>query len=490
MAKKVGTLTLFFLATVAAVATAATKGQEASAPTDPAVVLSRTRDAMGFGHAVGVVIQTKWISAEEHPYESDRTYPPFFSMMTQGESWSDPLSGVNRSSAQIIYPGEGPGLPRVTVSNSTSQYSLHENAPATPMLPDGSRNLNAWLVVSDWSNASDLRYVGRMLFRDYPRIVLSRMTATGEQRLFIDDKTGFPVKLEYEETHYLWGQRKIQYLFSNWQQSGAVFTANSAFRIADDEVEISRTVGSVSVTKRDGVPSMEIGDVPMQPLDPIPLFLRPIPPKVVDVSANTKILSNPGYNETITLVGDEIYVFDATQGEERARRDHEIVRSLYPEARKINVVITDLAWPHVAGLRYWVANGATIISHKSAREFLQKVLDKHWTKSPDSYEKSRNTMKFNFIGIDKPLQLADGKISLHPIDGIGSEVALMAFIAPDRFLWASDYIQTLASPTMYAMEVIQAVKGSALRPERVAAEHLSITEWQKVVDAQEATDKR
>src|SRR3981189_619249 len=39
-------------------------------------------------------------------------------------------------------------------------------------------------------------------------------------------------------------------------------------------------------------------------------------------------------------------------------------------------------------------------------------------------------------------QLAGGAISLHPIDGIGSEVALMAFLAPDRFLRAPDYIQT------------------------------------------------
>src|SRR4029077_15050461 len=114
----------------------------------------------------------------------------------------------------------------------------------------------------------------------------------------------------------------------------------------------------------------------------------------------------------VTSVGDEVYIFDATQGEERAKLDHEIIRRIYPTAKKINLVVTDLAWPHVAGLRYWAANGATIISHKAARAFLQQVLDKHWTRSPDLYEKSRKTAKFKFVGVDSPEQFAAGKISV------------------------------------------------------------------------------
>jgi len=83
--------------------------------------------------------------------------------------------------------------------------------------------------------------------------------------------------------------------------------------------------------------------------------------------------------------------------------------------------------------------------------------------------------KLNFVGVDAASPLASAAISLHPIDGIGSEVALMAYLAPDRFLWASDYIQTVAEPSAYASEVWSAVRRDGLHPERTAAEHLSLT---------------
>ena len=86
-------------------------------------------------------------------------------------------------------------------------------------------------------------------------------------------------------------------------------------------------------------------------------------------------------------------------------------------------MVTDLAWPHVAGLRYWVANGATIVAHRAAREFLQSVVYRQWTLTPDLLAQKRKTARLKFVGFDAAYQLAGGATSLHPIDGIGSEVA-------------------------------------------------------------------
>ena len=160
------------------------------------------------------------------------------------------------------------------------------------------------------------------------------------------------------------------------------------------------------------------------------------------------------------------------------------IAKLFPGNHKITVVVTDLAWPHVAGVRYWVANGATIIAHKAAREFLQSVVDQRWTLAPDLLERQRTTAKLRFVGIDTVYSTADGAISLHPIDGIGSEVALMGYLVTDHFLWASDYIQTVAKPTAYTSEVWNAAQRDGLRPERTAAEHLPLTPWTKIAELQ------
>ena len=87
--------------------------------------------------------------------------------------------------------------------------------------------------------------------------------------------------------------------------------------------------------------------------------------------------------------------------------------------------------------------------------------------------------------MDKARDFAGGKIKIFPIDGIASEVALAVFVAGDRFLWASDFIQTLDEPSMYASEVMAAVQRENLEPKQTAAEHLPLTEWKRVIAAQE-----
>lgn len=200
------------------------------------------------------------------------------------------------------------------------------------------------------------------------------------------------------------------------------------------------------------------------------------------------VLSNPGYNEVAAEIGGEVFLFDSTQAEERARLDAALIRKLFPGSRKINVVVTDLAWPHIAGVRYWVAQGATIIAHRAAQAFLHRVVERKWTRAPDLLEQKRTrdpaAGQFTFIPIDRATTLAQGGVRLVPIDGVASEVALMAYLPRDRFLWASDFIQTLDAPSQYAKEVIDAVRREGIEPERLAAQHLAITLWDAVLEAQ------
>jgi hypothetical protein len=131
----------------------------------------------------------------------------------------------------------------------------------------------------------------------------------------------------------------------------------------------------------------------------------------------------------------------------------------------------------VAGVRYWVARGATVVSHRASRGFLERVLARRWTRTPDLYERRRSRARFGFRAVDDSLALAGGKLRLYSIDGIASEGGLIAYLEGDHFLWASDYIQTVSQPSTYATDVWRAVERAGIRPSRVAAEHLPLTEW-------------
>lgn len=452
---------------------------------EPSAVLVKAKEVMGFASSGRSVIDYHAVAAVEQNYQSDRTYPPFFSAMQVKEGWFDPNSSVERLSTQTTFPGGGPSPSDISFTDANRAFTLAKDQ-LRPLSRSAmqSRYLNPWAVIADWIAAGDARTAGKELYRDYSRTVLTRTTPDGDLRLFVDSKTGFPVKLDLLERHYLWGQRQIEYLYTNWTQGAGVMFRGSSFRLADGKIEISQTVGTVEVVDSSAAPALLLPKEPVRSADTLPVFLQAIDPEVEQVGPKTYLLVNPGYAEAVTEIGDEVFLFDATQSEERARKDAEAIAKLFPGKHKVTVVVTDLAWPHIAGVRYWVASGATIIAHKAAREFLQTVVDQLWTSAPDLLEQRRGKVRLKFIGVDSEYTLADGAISLHPIDGIGSEVALMGFIAADRFLWASDYIQTSAEPTLYTSEVWRAAQRDGLHPALTAAEHLPLTRWAKIEQLQ------
>ena len=451
---------------------------------ESAAVLARAETVMGFARAGGSIIHYRAVAAVEQNYQSERTYPPFFSAMQVKETWLDPQSRVERVSVQTTYPGSGPSPAQVLFTDAKRAFVLsREQMRLLPRTYMQSRYLNPWNVVADWTAAGAARFVGHQVYRNYSRTVLARTTPYGEHRLFIDAKTGFPVKLDLQEKHYLWGQRHIEYLYADWIQSAGVMIPGASFMLADGKTEISQTLGDVEMISHEKAPTLALPQGSPS-ADDLPPFLQPLDLKVVQVGPKTYLLSNPGYTEAVTEIGDQIFLFDPTQGEGRAKKDAAAITRLFPGKHKFTVVITDLAWPHVAGVRYWVASGARIITHKAAREFLQSVIDRRWTLAPDLLERRRQTVKLKFVGINARYSAARGAISLHPIDGIGSEVALMAYLVADHFLWASDFIQTVAEPTEYASEVWHAVQREGLHPEQTAAEHLPLTPWSRIEELQ------
>src|SRR5581483_4583158 len=100
--------------------------------------------------------------------------------------------------------------------------------------------------------------------------------------------------------------------------------------------------------------------------------------------------------------------------------------------------------------------------------------------SPDALEKERaRGVAMHFVPVDDSLPLAGGAITLFAIDGISSEGALAAYVRADRFLWASEYVQTLSRPTQYGDEVLAAANRMRLSPDRLAAEHLPLSDWSR-----------
>jgi hypothetical protein len=54
---------------------------------DAEALLARAKEVMRFAHVGRSVIHYRAVAAAEQNYQSDRTYPPFFSAMNVNEAW-------------------------------------------------------------------------------------------------------------------------------------------------------------------------------------------------------------------------------------------------------------------------------------------------------------------------------------------------------------------------------------------------------------------
>lgn len=443
--------------------------------------IARARAATGLDAANDRVVHWRSTESDAQAYQSDRPYPPYIGSATLREWWFDPSTGAERWQD---LPANGVAF----VRSANAAFMLRDSIPrAVPPLfafNEKSRPLNPLAVLTTFGKMSP-RVTEVCTFRDFPRVVLS---ANGE-RLYLDTKSAMPVKFERVERNDVWGQLRAEYVYATWWRSGHVAIPVVAVRYADGVEELRRDVRLpqsqndviVEDVPRSDAPSLAAPDADQR--DALVSRTAEMPVDTVRVSDDLLLLRTRFYTHAVTQVGDTVYLFDATTGEGRSRADSAWIAALFPKAKGVVLVVSDLAWPHVAGVRFWAARGATIVAHDISRPFLQQLLDRRWTVAPDLLEKGRSAKRppsYRLVTHGDGFTLAGGKIRVKAIDGIGSEGALYAWFPAQRFLWASDYLQDVSQPSQYAVEVLAAMRRDGIAPDRVAAQHLPMTPWTTV----------
>lgn len=410
--------------------------------------------------------------------QSDRMYEPFIPNASTDQYWYDPASGnigrqratqpwsVGKRAAELFTTTGAVYRARDTTIMQVPAAFLGDQMP----LP-----LNPWTVLREWqARAAEVRVAQRCVYRDFPRIVL----ALGDDRLYLTESDATPIKLDRTVPHYLWGQVRVAYLWNTWWEvTGGGRYPLATFAMYEGIVyhRQSAEMGSVTLAPRDSAPNLAT---------PVSASMMPVPdlanPDTIRVSSNTWLLRTRMYTHAVTLQRDTIFLMDATTSEARSRGDSAWIAKLFPGRHPMVLVVTDLAWPHISGVRYWVARGATVVSHRMSADFLRRVVDRHWTLTPDLLERERSRARFRLTKVGDSLKLAGGAVIVHSMLGFSTEGAVAVWVAPDRFLWAGDYVQpTPVSP--YAKDVVRTVRALGLVPENVGAQHAPLTPWKTML---------
>jgi glyoxylase-like metal-dependent hydrolase (beta-lactamase superfamily II) len=146
-----------------------------------------------------------------------------------------------------------------------------------------------------------------------------------------------------------------------------------------------------------------------------------------------------GYAAVGVEFADSITVIEGPQSEQRATEIIETTKKLIPNKKIKYVVNTHNHFDHASGLRTFVAEGATVITHQINKPYYEKVWANPHTLGPDKMAQAKAKPKFETMTERKTLTDGNQVIELYRVDGsTHNDGMIMAYLPKLKIIVEAD----------------------------------------------------
>src|SRR5262249_2989079 len=135
----------------------------------------------------------------------------------------------------------------------------------------------------------------------------------------------------------------------------------------------------------------------------------------------------------------------------------ELVRR-YPNTRVKALITTSDAWPHLGGVREYVARGIPIYALDLNQPILERLLKADYGDRPDALAKAPHATRFTWVSAKTIVGSGRNRIELYPAREENGERMMLAFFPELRLLYTSDEIQKLPGGEYFAPEYLREVR--------------------------------
>jgi glyoxylase-like metal-dependent hydrolase (beta-lactamase superfamily II) len=188
-----------------------------------------------------------------------------------------------------------------------------------------------------------------------------------------------------------------------------------------------------------------------------------------------------GYGALAVDMTDHIVVVEGPQNDQRADAVIAEAKRLIPNKPIRYVVNTHAHFDHAGGLRGFVAEGATVITHEINKPYYQKIWGTPHTLSPDKLAKAPKKPTFKTVG--EKLVLTDGThtVELYHLTNFGHhDGMLVAYLPKEKILLEADAFnppaqvltQTPATISPYTQSLAANLERLKLDVQRIIPVHL------------------
>lgn len=196
----------------------------------------------------------------------------------------------------------------------------------------------------------------------------------------------------------------------------------------------------------------------------------------------------PGsWNSTLVRQQDGVVILEAPISSGYSAQVIAEAHKRFPNLPIKAVITTSDSWPHLAGIREYVAHDIPIYALDLNRPILDRVISAPRISKPDALARAPRKPQFHLVHAKTVLGSGPNRIEIYPIHGETSERQMMIYFPEHKLLYGSDPFQQMPDGSFFypqtVTELMDAVAREHLAVDQFFMMHIGLTPWSDLAKA-------
>lgn len=309
------------------------------------------------------------------------------------------------------------------------------------------------------------------------RLVDIAMPGVENMTLGIDATTHLPTRVVSLVANPNMGDVAIDTRFSDYEDAGGLKLPRRLTTTMDQYLQLDLQISKNAIDE-------DVSDLA------IPATLKqakpPDPPAVVvtaePVAKGIWWLAGSGNHRSVVFeFDDHLVLFEAPLNDARTKAVIDKARTLSPKPLT-KAIVSHHHFDHSGGLRMAIAEGLTIVTHKSNEAFFRSLVARQHIIAPDALEKIRRLVMFELV--DDRMTLKDSSMEVqlyYLLDNPREGTNIYAYVPRDRILVQADLYDATWLRHSWGENVLQNLERRGLKVERSVPVHGVIEPFAQMV---------
>ena len=434
--------------------------------------------------------------------QSERPEGPYIIDYSRIEEWRDLEHGRWRQEAKTRNVLEE-GARTVIVSDGAAvqKFETREVPASGEELQDAedALTLSPEQVLLRGLANPDLKRLPDLTLQDVPHNLVEFSQKGTPVRIFLNAETHLPTAVEWVNAYpygifwSIWGDVTTRAYYSFWWlQDGIHYPLQiDVFRNGlPDRFAVMTKVEFNASVPADTFAISAAGRDAFAPRATMTADDRPLGSRPAQEPAPGIAIFPGAWNTTIVRQPDGIVVLEAPISSGYSAKLIAEAARRFPGVPIKAVITTSDAWPHIGGVREYVARGIPVFVLQRTLPLLQRVLSAPRSRFPDTLARAPRKPEWRLV--TEKVVIGDGpnRMEIYPLRGETSERQMMVYFPEHKLLYGSDAFQKLPDGKYFypqtVSEVAAAVEREHLSVESFFMMHMALTPWQDALNALQA----